>query len=149
MTLEQKINDGIKAAMFAKDKVRLEALRAVKAAILLAKTAENARDLDEADEIKMLQKLVKQRRETADIYKQNNREELADKELSEAAIIEEFLPQQMSEAEIEAAVRKVIDETGASSIKEMGKVMGVVAKLLAGKADGKVIADTVKKLLSA
>ena len=148
MTLEQKTNEGIKAAMLAKDKVRLEALRAVKAAILLAKTAENARDLDEADEVKMLQKLVKQRRETAEIYKQNNREELADKELSEAAIIEEFLPKQMSEAEIEAAVRSVIVETGASTVKDMGKVMGAVSKLLAGRADGKVIAETVKKLLT-
>ena len=148
MTLEQKTNEGIKAAMLAKDKVRLEALRAVKAAILLAKTAENARDLDEADEVKMLQKLVKQRSETAEIYKQNNREELADKELSEAAIIEEFLPKQMSEAEIEAAVRSVIVETGASTVKDMGKVMGAVSKLLAGRADGKVIAETVKKLLT-
>jgi uncharacterized protein YqeY len=148
MTLEQRINEGIKAAMLAKDKLRLEALRAVKAAILLAKTAENAGDLDEAAEIKMLQKLVKQRRETAEIYKQNNREELADKELSEAAVIEEFLPQQMSEAEIEAAVRNVIVETGAKTVKEMGKVIGVASKLLAGKADGKVIAETVRKLLA-
>ena len=149
MELEQKINDGIKSAMLAKDKMRLEALRAVKAAIILAKTAENAKEFDEAAGIKMLQKLVKQRRETAEIYKANNREELAEKELSEAAVIEEFLPKQMSDAEIETAIKAIIAETGATSVKEMGKVMGIASKRLAGIADGKVIADTVKKLLSA
>lgn len=148
MTLEQKINDGIKAAMLAKDKLRLEALRAVKASILLAKTAENAVDIDEAAEIKMLQKMVKQRRETAEIYKQNNRTELADKELDEAAIIEEFLPKQMSEDEITAALKDIITTVGATSAKDMGKVMGAANKQLAGKADGKLIADIVKKLLA-
>jgi uncharacterized protein YqeY len=147
MSLEQKINDGIKTAMLARDKVRLESLRAVKAAILLAKTSENAKDLDEAAEIKMLQKLVKQRRETAEIYTSNNRQELADKELSEAAIIEEFLPKQLSAEEIESAVKSVIEATGANSVKDMGKVMGIASKQLAGKADGKLIADLVKKLL--
>ncbi|MDR1896712.1 MAG: GatB/YqeY domain-containing protein [Prevotellaceae bacterium] len=147
MSLEQKINEGIKTAMLAKDKVRLESLRAVKAAILLAKTSENADKFDEAAEVKMLQKLVKQRRETAEIYTNNNRQELADKELAEALIIEEFLPKQLDESEIEAAVKAVIAETGASSIKDMGKVMGIVSKQLAGKAEGKIISDTVKKLL--
>jgi uncharacterized protein YqeY len=147
MSLEQKINDGIKVAMLARDKVRLESLRAVKAAILLAKTSENAKDLDEAAEIKMLQKLVKQRRETAEIYISNNRQELADKELSEAAIIEEFLPKQLSQEEIESAVKSIIEETGANSVKDMGKVMGIASKQLAGKADGKLIAELVKKLL--
>ncbi|MDR2285915.1 MAG: GatB/YqeY domain-containing protein [Prevotellaceae bacterium] len=147
MSLEQKINDGIKAAMFAKDKIRLESLRAVKAAILLAKTSENAKDFDETAEIKMLQKLVKQRRETANIYISNNRQELADKELAEADIIEEFLPKQLSEQEIESTVKSIIESTGAASIKDMGKVMGVASKQLAGKADGKFIADTIKKLL--
>jgi uncharacterized protein YqeY len=147
MSLEQKINDGIKAAMLARDKVRLESLRAVKAAILLVKTSENAGDFDEASEIKMLQKLVKQRRETADIYIGNNRKELADKELAEAEIIEEFLPGQLNPQEIESAVKSIIEETGAGSMKDMGKVMAVASKQLAGKADGKLIADTVKKLL--
>jgi uncharacterized protein YqeY len=147
MSLEQKINDGIKVAMLAKDKIRLESLRAVKAAILLAKTSENAKDFDETAEIKMLQKLVKQRRETADIYISNNRQELADKELAEAEIIEEFLPKQLSEQEIESTVKSIIESTGATSVKDMGKVMGIASKQLAGKADGKFIADTVKKLL--
>ncbi|MDR2383376.1 MAG: GatB/YqeY domain-containing protein [Prevotellaceae bacterium] len=147
MSLEQKINDGIKAAMLAKDKIRLESLRAVKAAILLAKTSESAKDFDEAAEIKMLQKLVKQRRETAEIYASNNRQELADKELAEAAIIEEFLPKQLSEQEIESVLKSIIEETGANSVKDMGKVMGIASKQLAGKADGKLIAELVKKLL--
>ncbi|MDR0725232.1 MAG: GatB/YqeY domain-containing protein [Prevotellaceae bacterium] len=147
MSLEQKINEGIKAAMLAKDKLRLESLRAVKAAILLAKTSENAKDFDETAEIKMLQKLVKQRRETAEIYISNNRQELADKELAEATIIEEYLPKQLNPQEIEAAVKSIIEETGANSVKDMGKVMGIASKQLAGKADGKLIAELVKKLL--
>jgi uncharacterized protein YqeY len=147
MSLEQKINDGIKTAMLARDKIRLESLRAVKAAILLAKTSENAKDLDEAAEVKMLQKLVKQRRETAEIYISNNRQELAEKELSEAAIIEEFLPKQLSAEEIESEVKSIIEATGANSVKDMGKVMGIASKQLAGKADGKLIAELVKKLL--
>ncbi|MDR2026734.1 MAG: GatB/YqeY domain-containing protein [Prevotellaceae bacterium] len=147
MSLEQKINDGIKTAMLAKDKIRLESLRAVKAAILLAKTSEGAKELDEAAEIKMLQKLVKQRRETAEIYSGNNRQELADKELAEAAIIGEFLPKQLSPEEIESAVKAIIEETGAAGVKDTGKVMGAASKQLAGKAEGKLIAETVKKLL--
>jgi uncharacterized protein YqeY len=147
MALEQKINEGIKLAMLAKDKVRLESLRAVKAAILLVKTSDKAQEFDEAAEVKMLQKLVKQRRETAEIYTQNNRRELADKELAEALIIEEFLPKQADASEIEAVVKAVIAETGAGSIKDMGKVMGIASKQLAGKAEGKIISDTVKKLL--
>jgi uncharacterized protein YqeY len=147
MSLEQKINDGIKIAMLAKEKVRLESLRAVKAAILLAKTSENAMSFDETAEVKMLQKLVKQRRETAEIYISNNRQDLADKELAEAEIIEEFLPKQLNLHEIESAIKTIIEETGANSLKEMGKVIGIASKLLAGKADGKMIAETVKKLL--
>ena len=148
MTLEQKINDGIKAAMLAKDKLRLESLRAIKAAILLAKTAENAAEIDEAAEIRMLQKMVKQRRETAEIYQTNNRAELAEKELAEAAIIEEFLPKQMSEEELTAALKDIIASVGATSAKDMGRVMGAANKQFAGKADGKLIADIVKKLLA-
>jgi uncharacterized protein YqeY len=147
MSLEQKINDGIKAAMLAKDKIRLESLRAVKAAILLVKTSENAAEFDETAEIKMLQKLVKQRRETAEIYAGNNRQELADKELAEAAIIEEFLPGQLSREEIELALKAIVDETGACGMKDMGKVMGAASKRLAGTADGKLIAELVKKIL--
>ena len=148
MTLEQKINEGIKAAMLAKDKLRLESLRAIKAAILLAKTAENATEMDEATEVKMLQKMVKQRRETADIYTQNNRSELAEKELAEATIIEEFLPKQMSEEEVTSVLKEIVALAGATSAKDMGKVMGLANKQLAGKADGKLIADIVKKLLA-
>jgi uncharacterized protein YqeY len=147
MSLEQKINDGIKSAMLAKDKIRLESLRAVKAAILLAKTSENAAAFDESAEIKMLQKLVKQRREAAEIYADNNRQELADKELAEAAIIEEFLPGQLSREEIELALKSIVEETGAGSVKDMGKVMGIASKRLAGTADGKLIAELVKKIL--
>ncbi|MDR1170502.1 MAG: GatB/YqeY domain-containing protein [Prevotellaceae bacterium] len=147
MSLEQKINDGIKAAMLAKDKIRLESLRAVKAAILLVKTSENAKDFNEAAEIKILQKLVKQRHEAAEIYVSNKRSELAEKELAEAVIIEEFLPKQLSLPEIESAIKSIIATTGASCIKDMGKVMAAASAQLAGKADGKIIADTVKKLL--
>ena len=133
--------------MLAKDKIRLESLRAVKAAILLVKTSENAKDFDETAEIKMLQKLVKQRRETAEIYTGNNRPELAEKELAEAVIIEEFLPKQLSPQDVESALKSIIDATGANSVKDMGKVMGIASKQLAGKADGKLIAELVKKLL--
>jgi uncharacterized protein YqeY len=147
MSLEQKINDGIKAAMLAKDKIRLESLRAVKAAILIVKTSENAKDFDETAEIKMLQKLVKQRRETAEIYISNNRRELADKEIAEASIIEEFLPKQLGREEIESALRVIVEQLGASGVKDMGKVMGIASKQLAGKADGKLIAELVKKIL--
>jgi uncharacterized protein YqeY len=147
MSFEQTINDGIKAAMLAKDKIRLDALRAVKSVILLEKTSEKPKEIDEAEGIKMLQKLVKQRKETAEIYSTNNRQELADKELAEVAILEEFLPKQLSEAEIEAAVRAIVTETGATGMKEMGKVMGIASKQLAGKADGKLIADLVNKIL--
>jgi uncharacterized protein YqeY len=148
MSLEQKINDGIKAAMLAKDKVRLESLRAVKAAILLAKTSENAKDFDEIAEIKMLKKLVKQRRETADIYTRNNRQELADKELAEAEIIEEFLPIQLSQQEIESTVKSIIEATNANSMKDMSKVKNIALEQLIGKADEKIIVDIAKKLLS-
>jgi uncharacterized protein YqeY len=147
MSLELKINEGIKAAMLAKDKVRLESMRAVKAAILLAKTAENAQTLDEASEMKMLRKLVKQRRESAEVYTNNNRPELAEKETAEADIIEELLPKQMSAEAIEEAVKALVAELGATSPKDIGKVTGAATKLLAGKAEGKEIAETVKKLL--
>jgi uncharacterized protein YqeY len=148
MSLELKINDGIKAAMLAKDKVRLDALRAIKAGILLAKTSENASEITPDFELTMLQKMVKQRKESAEIYKQQNRAELAETELAQAAIIEEYLPKQMTEEEIISAVKLIISEVGASSPKDMGKVMGAANKQLAGKADGKLIAEIVKKMLN-
>lgn len=148
MSLELKINNDIKNAMLAKDKLRLETLRSIKAGILLAKTAENATEITEDFEIKMLQKMAKQRKESAAIYTQQNRSELAEKELAEAAIIEEYLPQQLSEEEITAVLKEIIASVGATSAKDMGKVMGAATKQLAGKADGRLISETVKKLLA-
>ena len=139
----------MKAAMRAKDANKLEALRAVKSAILLAQTDAGGKDgLNEDEELKLLQKLVKQRRESAAIYKEQGREDLAQPELDQAAVIEEFLPEQMSEAEIEKEVERIIRETGATGMQDMGKVMGVASKELAGKADGKTISTIVKKKLA-
>ncbi len=137
----------IKTAMKAKDKETLEALRAVKSAILLAKTGKGNKELDEKGEIALLQKLVKQRKDSAEIYKQQNREDLYSKEAKEAEIIGRFLPEQMNEKELEQKLKTIIEDTGASTMADMGKVMGVASKELAGKADGKSIADTVKRLL--
>ncbi|MDR2293008.1 MAG: GatB/YqeY domain-containing protein [Prevotellaceae bacterium] len=148
MSLEQTINNDIKTAMLAKDKLRLETLRLIKAGILLAKTAENAIEITEEFEIKMLQKMAKQRKESATIYNQQNRPELAEKELAEAKIIEQYLPSQLSEEEITETLKKIIAETGATSAKDMGKVIGTANKQLAGRADGRLIAETVKKLLN-
>jgi uncharacterized protein len=149
MSLEQKINDDIRAAMLARDAEKLEAIRAVKAALLLEKAKEGATgDVAEEAELKILQKLVKQRRESADIYTQANRQDLARKELYDASIIETYLPQQMSEAEVTEVIRKIVTETGATSVKDMGKVMGAASKELAGKADNKMISVIVKSLLS-
>ena len=150
MSLEQQIQSDIKAAMVAKDKVALAATRAVKAAILLAKTSEGgAKDsLEDSEVVKIVQKLVKQRKESAEIYSQQNRQDLADNELAEAATMEKYLPAALSEAQVEDAVRTIIAETGASSMADMGKVMGVATKKLAGQADGRLISTIVKKLLS-
>lgn len=149
MSLELKINEQIKEAMLAKDKVRLESIRAIKAAILLAKTAEGGTgEVTDADIVKMIQKMVKQRRESAEIYKQQNRPELAENELSEISYMEVFLPKQLSGEELEAALKAIIERVGAKQASEMGKVMGVASKELAGLADGKVISETVKKLLA-
>jgi uncharacterized protein YqeY len=146
MALEEKINADIKSAMLAKEAAKLEALRAVKSAILLLKTS--AEGYTDESETKALQKMVKQRKETAEIYKTQSREDLADTELFQAGIIEAYLPKQMSEEEIKAEVAKIIAATGASSPADMGKVMGVATKQLAGKADGKVVSALVKELLS-
>lgn len=149
MGLEQKIMAELKTAMLAKDEKTLRSLRAVKAAILLAKTAEGAGgELKEEEEVKLLQKLVKQRKDSLEIFQQQNRTDLAQKEKEEIEVIEKFLPQQMSADEIKQAVGKIIADTGASSPADMGKVMGVATKQLAGKADGKTISAIVKELLS-
>ncbi len=148
MGLEQKIMTEMKTAMLAKDEAALRSLRAVKAAILLAKTSEGAGgELKEEDEIKLLQKLVKQRKDSLEIFQQQNRAELAKKEEEEIAVIEKFLPEQMPADEIKEELVKIIAAVGASSSADMGKVMGVATKQLAGKADGKTISLLVKELL--
>ena len=146
MALEEKINADIKSAMLAKEAAKLEALRAVKSAILLLKTSPEG--YTDESETKALQKMVKQRKETADVYKTQNREDLAEVELAQAAVIEAYLPKQMTEEETRAEVAKIIASLGASSPADMGKVMGVASKQLAGKADGKIISTIVKELLS-
>lgn len=148
MSLEQKINDEIKSAMLARNAERLEALRAVKAALLLEKTKEGSvGDITEESEVKILQKLVKQRRESAEIYAGAKRQDLAQKELFEASVIETFLPEQMSEEEVTEIIRKIVSQTGATSVKDMGKVMGAATKELAGKADNRMISGIVKGIL--
>lgn len=147
MALTETINAGIKTAMLAKDEVTLRSLRAIKSALLLANTSGSG-EASEADEVKMLQKLVKQRKESADIYKSQGREDLAQKEIEEATVIEKFLPKQLSQQEVEDAIKGVIKAVGALSPADLGKVMGAANKELAGKADGKMIASIVKELLS-
>ena len=149
MSLEQKIMNDLKTAMLAKDEKSLRSLRAIKAAILLAKTSEGASgELKEEDETKLLQKLVKQRKDSLEIYQQQNRADLAQKEQEEIEVIEKFLPKQLSAEELKAEVSKIISSVGATSPADMGKVMGVATKQLAGKADGKTISALVKELLS-
>lgn len=149
MSLEQKIMTDLKTAMLAKDEKALRSLRAIKAAILLAKTSEGAGgELKEDDEIKLLQKLVKQRKDSLEIYQQQNRTDLAQKEQEEIEVIEKFLPKQLSAEELKSQLAAIISEVGASSPADMGKVMGQATKRLAGKADGKTISALVKELLS-
>ncbi len=150
MSLEIIINDDIKQAMLAKDKVKLAALRSIKAALLLEKTGADTSgtEIPESVEIKLLQKQVKQRKEAATIYRENGRAELAEEEEFQAAIIEKYLPEQMSMEDVENIVKKIVEETGASTIKDMGRVMGMASKQLAGKADNKTISGIVKSLLS-
>ncbi len=149
MGLQEQVMSEMKAAMKAKDTVALEALRAIKSALLLASTEKGAAEgLSEADEIKLVQKLVKQRKDSAAIFKEQNRDDLAEPELAQAAIIEKFLPEQLSEAEIESVVVKTIGSVGATGMQDMGKVMGMVSKALAGQADGKTISTIVKAKLS-
>jgi uncharacterized protein YqeY len=149
MSLEEKVMADLKAAMLAKDEKGLRGLRAIKSAIINAKTAEGAGGkIKEEDENKLLQKLVKQRKDSLEIYEKQNREDLAVKEREEIEIIEKFLPKQLSESELKTIISKIIEETGASSPADMGKVMGLANKQLAGKADGKTIAGIVKEILS-
>lgn len=149
MELFEKVSKDIVAAMKAKDKVTLEALRNIKKVFIEAKTAPGANDtLDDAAALKILQKLAKQGHDSAALYAQQSRPDLAEAEMAQVRVIEGYLPKAMSAEEIEAAVKEIIAQTGASSIKDMGKVMGVASKQLAGKADGKAISDVVKKLLA-
>ena len=148
MRLEEQVMAGLKEAMKAKDEATLRGLRAIKAAIINAKTAEGAGgELKQEDELKMLQKLVKQRRDSLEIYKQQNREDLAKKEEEEITVIEKFLPAQLTADELRSAVMAIITEVGATSSADMGKVMGAANKSLAGRADGNSISATVKELL--
>jgi uncharacterized protein len=149
MGLEQKIMAELKTAMLAKDEAGLRSLRAIKAAILLVKTAEGSGgELKEEDEIKLLQKLVKQRKDSLEIFQQQNRTDLAKKEEEEIAVIEKFLPKQLSAEDLKDALTKIIAEAGASSPADLGKVMGIASKQFAGKADGKTISALVKELLT-
>ena len=149
MSLEAKVMEEMKAAMRAKDEAALRTLRAIKAGILLEKTSgAGSGELTEADEIKMLQKMAKQRRDSLEIFTQQNREDLAKKEREELAIIERFLPSQMSADELQTELKAIIAEVGAASPADMGKVMGVASKKLAGRADGRAISETVKQLLA-
>lgn len=149
MNLLETITEDIKKAMLAKDKVRLEALRGIKKELLEAKTAKGAQDeLSEETTTAILQKMVKQRKDSAEIYKSQSRPDLAGDEEAQLIVIQEYLPAQLTEVELETAVRNIIAETGATSMKEMGKVMGVASKTLAGKTEGRLISEMVKKLLS-
>ncbi len=149
MNLYDQVSEDIKAAMKARDKVRLETLRNIKKVFIEAKTAPGSNDtLDDADALKIIQKLAKQGRESAAIFTEKNRQELADNEMAQVAVIESYLPKQLSEEEIEAAVKDIIAQTGASSMKDMGKVMGLANMQMAGKADGRAISTVVKRLLS-
>jgi uncharacterized protein YqeY len=148
MTLFEKISEDIKNAMKAKEKDKLEAIRAIKAQLLLAKTSEGGSDeISEEQGVLILQKMVKQRKDSAEIYKQQGRTDLYEKEMLEVSYIMPYLPAQMSEAELEAELKKIIVQVGATSVKDIGKVMGLASKQLQGKAEGKLIAEKVKQLL--
>jgi uncharacterized protein YqeY len=149
MGLQEQVMEQMKLAMKAKDKVALESLRAIKSALLLAKTETGSgSELGEEEEVKLVQRLVKQRKDSAAIFKEQGRNDLAAPELEQIAIIEKFLPEQLNEGDIEKVVIKTIEATGASGMKDMGKVMGMVSKELAGRADGKTISTIVKAKLS-
>ncbi len=148
MSLQNQVMEQMKTAMKAKDTIALDSLRAIKSALLLAQTSGAGGELSEADETKLIQKLVKQRKDSASIFIEQGRDDLATPELAQAAIIEQFLPEQLTEEEIEKVVVQTIDTIGAEGMKDMGKVMGMVSKELAGQADGKTISTIVKNKLS-
>lgn len=149
MNLFDKVSEDIKKAMLAREKVRLEALRGAKKEFLEAKTAKGANgELSDDNAMKIIVKMVKQRKESAKIYQENNRQELAENELAEAAVLEEYLPKQLSAEELDNELKAIIAETGATGPREMGKVMGVASKRLAGRAEGRAISEAVKKLLN-
>ena len=147
MSLSDQINQGLKEAMKAKDEVRKRTLRAIKSEILLLKTDGTGAEITEEKEIKLLQKMAKQREDSLSTFEQQGRDELAQKEREELVIIKEFLPKQMDSAELEAAIKEIIEKVGASSMKDMGKVMGMASKQFAGKADGKTMSTLVRQLL--
>ncbi len=148
MSVQNQVMDQMKVAMKSKDKVALESLRALKSAFLLANTSGGNIELSEGDEIKIVQKLVKQRKDSAAIFDEQGRSDLADPEKAQAKVLEQFLPVQMSEVELKEEIGKIVSQTGASSMKDMGRVMGMASKQFAGKADGKAISMIVKQLLS-
>lgn len=148
MSLEAKIMEALKEAMKSKDKVALESLRAVKSALLLEKTNASSSEITESDELKLLQKLVKQRKDSAKLFSDQGRSDLAEQELEQAKVIERFLPEQLSLEEVEQAVSAIIKDLGVSQISEMGKVMQKATQILSGKTDGKTISEVVKKILS-
>ncbi len=148
MSLQDKVMEKLKEAMRAKETVALESLRAIKSAILMAQTESGAKEeLTEAEELKLLQKLVKQRKDSATLYQEQDRADLAEPELAQVTVIEQFLPEQMNEDELKKIISDIISKTGATSMKDMGQVMGMASKELAGKADGKAISNVVKSLL--
>lgn len=147
MNLEQRINADIKSAMLAKDKERLESLRAIKSELLLIKTSKSGEEITEREEIQTLQRLVKQRKESALTYKEKNRQELYEVEISQSKIIEKYLPEQLSTEEIRRALEAIVKEQGSTSSKDMGKIMGAAQKQFAGKADNKIVSQIVKELL--
>ncbi len=148
MKLLNIIDSEIKNAMLSKDRTRLDVLRAVKKELIEARTAKNAEEMSDSMETTILQRMVKQRKESADIFTSQGREDLAETELSQLSILQEYLPQQLTSEELEEEIKKIIETTGAASMKDMGKVMGTATKQLAGKSEGKAISDMVKKLLS-
>ncbi|MGB7393569.1 MAG: GatB/YqeY domain-containing protein [Pricia sp.] len=149
MSLQQQVMEQMKVAMKAKDKTALEALRSIKSALLLAQTEAGGKDaLIEEEEVKLVQKQVKQRKDSAAIFKEQGRNDLAEPELAQMAVIEQFLPEQLSEQEIEKVVVQTIEQTGATGMQDMGKVMGIVSQKLAGRADGKTISTIVKRKLA-
>ena len=148
MSLADKINQDIKTAMKEKQADKLAALRAIKSELLLEQTSGSGKPLNEEKEIKIIQKLIKQRKDSAEIYKKENRNDLYEKEMAEIKFLEEYLPEQLSEEELDAIIKEAVEKTGASSMKDMGKVMGMVNAKVAGRAEGKLIAQKVKALLS-